>query len=123
MTIKRLLSFLLCVALLLPCIPAVSIAATEPVVYLDSVNGSDDNDGLTEGTAVATLNGAYTALKNNIGTAKRGKVIFVNDYTFEFVKAGIGISVHRPTALKSYLPARPHRLPCILSCFPRTVSV
>ncbi len=88
MTIKRLLSFLLCVALLLPCIPAVSIAATEPVVYLDSVNGSDDNDGLTEETAVATLNGAYTALKNNIGTAKRGKVIFVNDYTFEFVKAG-----------------------------------
>ena len=85
--IKRFLSLVLCVALLLPCITISGFAENEPIVYLDSVNGSDDNNGLTEATAVATLNGAYTTLTNNIGTATKGKIVLLNDYTFEFTSA------------------------------------
>jgi hypothetical protein len=33
---------------------------------------------------VSTLTGAYTALNKNIGSAARGKIILLNDYTFEF---------------------------------------
>ena len=82
--IKRVLSLLLCLALLLPCITVPSFAEAEPVVYLDSVNGSDSNNGLTEAQAVATLNGAYTALNNIIGDAAKGTIVLVNDYTFFF---------------------------------------
>jgi len=84
MRIKRILATVLCLVILLSCLPVVGSAATEPVVYLDSVNGSDSNSGLTEAQAVATLTGAYTALKNNIGSATKGKIVLVNDYTFEF---------------------------------------
>ncbi len=84
MQFKRILSAILCIMLVISCIPFAVSAATEPVIYLDSVNGSDSNDGLSEAKAVATLTGAYTALKNNIGSATRGKIVLVNDYTFEF---------------------------------------
>lgn len=56
---KRVLSLVLCLALLLPCMVLPGFAETAPVVYLDSVNGSDSNDGLTEATAVATVYGGY----------------------------------------------------------------
>lgn len=84
MKIKRILASVLCFAMLLSCVPFIATAETEPVVYLDSVNGSDSNSGLTEEAAVATLTGAYTALKNNIGSAAKGKIVLVNDYTFVF---------------------------------------
>ena len=86
MQIKRILAVILCLVMMLSCIPAVAFAATEPVVYLDSVNGSDSNTGLTEDQAVATLTGAYTVAKNNIGSASRAKIVLVNDYTFTFTK-------------------------------------
>lgn len=84
MNIKRILSFIVCAALLLPCIALPGFAEAEPIVYLDSVNGSDDNDGLTEVNAVATLNGAYNALDGIIGDADKGTIVLVNDYTFIF---------------------------------------
>lgn len=84
MKIKQILASVLCFAMLLSCVPFIATAETEPVVYLDSVNGSDSNSGLTEEAAVATLTGAYTALKNNIGSAAKGKIVLVNDYTFVF---------------------------------------
>lgn len=84
MTIRRILSFVLCIALLLPCLTFPGFAAATPTVYLDSVNGSDSNNGLTEAQAVATLNGAYSVLKSIIGTADKGTIVLVNDYTFVF---------------------------------------
>ena len=82
--IKRVLSLFLCMALLLPCITVPGFAATEPTVYLDSLNGSDSNNGLSEATAVATLNGAYAALNSIIGSSSKGTIVLVNDYTFFF---------------------------------------
>lgn len=86
MTIKRILAAILCLVMVLSCMPVMGFAATEPVIYLDSVNGSDSNTGLSEGQAVATLTAAYTAAKNNIGSASRAKIVLVNDYTFTFTK-------------------------------------
>ncbi len=84
MHIKRILATILCLTTLFACLPLVGFAENEPVIYLDSANGSDSNSGLTEAEAVATLNGAYTALSNNIGSASRGKIVLVEDYTFVF---------------------------------------
>ena len=84
MNIKRILASVLCLVMVLSCMPIVGFAETEPVIYLDSVNGSDSNSGLTEAEAVATLTGAYTALKNNIGSNTKGTIVLVNDYTFDF---------------------------------------
>lgn len=55
-----------------------------PTVYLDSINGSDSNDGLSEATATQTFTGAYTALQNSIGSADAGKIVLVNDYLYDF---------------------------------------
>lgn len=86
MQLKRILAVILCLVLTLSCIPAVAFAATEPVVYVDSINGSGSNTGLSEDQAVATLTAAYTVAKNNIGSASRAKIVLVNDYTFTFTK-------------------------------------
>ena len=50
------------------------------VVYLDQANGSDDNDGLTEATAVATLSKAYTMLTDRVTGDATGTIIFVSEY-------------------------------------------
>ena len=49
-------------------------------VYLDQANGSDNNDGLTEATAVATLNKAYTMLIDRVIGDTTGTIVFVNEY-------------------------------------------
>ena len=54
-------------------------------VYLDQTNGSDDNDGYTEATAVATLNKAYAQLSARLTgdpEGKLGTITFVSTYTF-----------------------------------------
>ncbi len=62
----------------------VSAAETVPTVYLDAVNGADTNDGLTEATAVMTIEKAYEVLDGQIGENPQGKIILVNNYTFTF---------------------------------------
>lgn len=49
-------------------------------VYLDQAIGSDNNDGLTEATAVATLNKAYTMLIDRVIGDTTGTIVFVNEY-------------------------------------------
>jgi len=54
-------------------------------VYLDQTNGSDDNDGYTEATAVATLNKAYAQLAARLTgdpEDKLGTIMFLSEYTF-----------------------------------------
>ena len=52
------------------------------IVYLDQTNGSDDNNGSTEGTAVATLNKAYALLSDRVVDNNTGTIVFVSEYTF-----------------------------------------
>ncbi len=52
-----------------------------PVVYLDAANGADTNDGLTEDTAVKTMENAYAVLNNQVNGGTQGKIILVSDYT------------------------------------------
>ena len=54
-----------------------------PVVYLDAANGADTNDGLSEETAVKTMEAAYTALAGQ-NPETQGKIVLVSDYTFTF---------------------------------------
>lgn len=52
---KKITSFILAFALLLCALPFVSACAQGTTYYLDSENGSDSNDGLSQGTAWKTL--------------------------------------------------------------------
>ncbi len=45
----------------------------EVVIYLDGTNGKDENDGLTEATAVATYDAAFKLLRED-----RNKIVIVN---------------------------------------------
>ena len=68
---KRILSFLLLFAMLCPWLPIPEVQAaesTDAVAYVDALNGSDNNDGLTEATAKKTLNGGYSVLKSVMGS-------------------------------------------------------
>ena len=65
------------ILLLIP-VMALGVQAEEtaiPVIYLDAANGADTNDGLTESTAVKTLDAAYGKL------SAKGKIVLVTDYT------------------------------------------
>lgn len=82
---------------------ALSASAQETadtVVYLDSVSGNDANDGLTEATAVNTLDGAYAAVHAQMAaqgltddSAAVAKIVLVNDYTYVFSSTKKDISV------------------------------
>ena len=54
--------------------------STEVTIYLDSVNGNDTNDGLSEGTAVKTINKAYELLPSD-GMMETNKLILCNNYS------------------------------------------
>ena len=78
--------------MLCPWLPTPEVKAaesTDAVAYVDALNGSDNNDGLTEKTAKKTLNGGYSVLKSVMGlkysdpTAK-GKLVLVSDYNWVF---------------------------------------
>lgn len=61
---------------------ATNVSAAEvPTVYLDAVNGADTNDGLTEATAVKTMENAYAVLDNQVNGGTQGKIVLVSDYT------------------------------------------
>ena len=75
---KRFLSLLIAVVMVLSMVPAVSLAAEERVIYVDSKNGSNDNDGLTEAAAVKTLATAYAKLSG----ADAGRIVFLSTTEF-----------------------------------------
>jgi len=76
---KRGISFLLTVLMLLSLIPAIAQAAAETTVYLDPANGADTNTGLSEDKAVATLEAAYEKLI--AASPERGKIVFLGNLT------------------------------------------
>ena len=82
---KFMILLTLLAALLIP-IMALDAHAEEtaiPVVYLDAANGADTNDGLSEETAVKTMEAAYVTLAEQ-KPKTQGKILLVNDYTFTF---------------------------------------
>lgn len=79
---KFLLILGLLILLLIPVL-ALGVHAEETatvVVYLDAVDGADTNDGLTEATAVQTMEQAYAVLAAK-KPASQGKIVLVSDYT------------------------------------------
>ena len=92
---KRFLSILLLLAMLCPWLPVPEVRAAETgvdaIVYVDALNGSDDNDGKTEATAKKTLNGGYSVLKAELTAQGKvtdpnatGKIVLVSDYNWVF---------------------------------------
>ena len=59
---KRFLSFLCALVMVLSMVPAVSFAAEVRTIYWDPVAGLDTNSGLTEAAPVKSVEAAYTAL-------------------------------------------------------------
>ena len=74
---KRFLSFLLAMVMVLSLVPAVSFAAEVRTVYWDPTSGADTNDGLTEAAPVLTAEAAYTALDG----ADEGNIILLSTLT------------------------------------------
>ncbi len=61
-------------------------------VYVDQANGADTNDGLTEATAVKSLDAAYALLNSGISDTGTGTIVLVSDYTHTFAKQAEAIS-------------------------------
>lgn len=78
MKMKRFLSLLAVLAMVLSMIPAVSFAAEERTVWVDSKKGSNDNSGLTEDDPVKTLASAYAALAG----ADAGRIVMLSSTSF-----------------------------------------
>ena len=74
---RRILSFLTALALVLCMVPAVTFAAEARTVYLDPAAGKDTNSGLTETAPVKTVEAAYDALKG----AAQGTVVLLSTLT------------------------------------------
>jgi len=74
---KRFLSLLVAVVLVLSIVPAVSFAAELRAVYWDPVSGADTNTGLTEGSPVKTVAAAYAALSG----ANEGRIVMLSTLT------------------------------------------
>ena len=74
---KRFLSLLVAVVLVLSMVPAVSFAAELRAVYWDPVSGADTNTGLTEGSPVKTVAAAYAALSG----ANEGRIVMLSTLT------------------------------------------
>ncbi len=83
---------LLCMAFLLVTLTTAAFAAetADVVVYVDAANGSENNDGLTEATAVKNIKTAYTKLSEAMAAkglkssaSATGKIVFVTDYVFD----------------------------------------
>ncbi|MBR4864738.1 MAG: hypothetical protein IKU07_09185 [Oscillospiraceae bacterium] len=71
---KRFVSFLLAIVMVLSMMPAVAFAAEVRTVYFDPTSGSDASNGLTEGAPVKTLEKAYAALSG----ADEGIIVFLS---------------------------------------------
>jgi hypothetical protein len=70
----------------------VEVMPVDVTVYLDSANGADTNDGLSEATAVKTMNAAYSLLDNGLTADGTGTIVLVSDYTHTFTTAKERIS-------------------------------
>ena len=75
---KRFLSLLAVLAMVLSMIPVVSFAAEERTVWVDFKNGSNDNSGLSEDAPVKNLSNAYAALSG----ADAGRIVFLSTTSF-----------------------------------------
>ena len=75
---KRFLSMLLAVVMVLSMIPVMSFAAEVRTVYLDPASGADTNNGLSAAAPVQTVAAAYAALKG----AQEGKITLLSTLTF-----------------------------------------
>ena len=72
---KRFLSLLIAMVMVLSMLPAVSLAAEgERTVYVDAKNGNNSNDGLSEAAPVKTLAQAYSCLSG----ATSGRIVFLS---------------------------------------------
>ena len=76
---KRFLSLLIVLVMVLSMVPAVSFAAEAVTVYLDPAKGNNANTG-TEAAPVKDFTGAYALLQKNGGT-----IVLVGDVTFTTV--------------------------------------
>ena len=74
---KRFLSLLTAVLLVISMIPVISLAAETGTVYWDPVNGADTNSGLTESAPVKSVEAAYAALSS----ADQGEIILLDTLT------------------------------------------
>ena len=74
---KRILSMLVALVMVLTMLPVMSFASETRTVYLDPANGLDTNSGLTESAPVKTVAVAYEALAG----ADSGKVVFLSTLT------------------------------------------
>lgn len=52
-------------------------------VYVDQAKGADTNDGLSEATAVATMDQAYALLREGLSDSGTGTIVLVSNYTRE----------------------------------------
>ena len=93
--LKLLLPVLLLVAILFALPVAAAGDAETMTVYVDQTNGLDTNNGLSEATAVKTLDKAYALLDENLTDSGTGTIILVSDYTHTFAanKESIATSV------------------------------
>ena len=71
---KRFLSLLIAIVMVLSVVPAVSFAAEVRTVYLDPAAGNDGNNGLTEAAPVKTVAAAYGALSG----ATEGSIVLLS---------------------------------------------
>ena len=76
---KRALSLLIALVMVLSMVPAVSLASEPVTVYLDPQNGSDTNTG-TEAAPVQSFEAAYGLLQNAGGT-----VVMLSSVTYSKV--------------------------------------
>ena len=76
---KRFLSLLITIVMVLSLIPVGSLAAEgERTVYVDAKNGNNNNDGLSETAPVKTLAQAYSCLSG----ASAGRIVFLSTTEF-----------------------------------------
>ena len=75
---KRFLSLICAIVMVLTMIPVVGLAAETRTVYWDPTAGADTNSGLTESAPVLTAAAAYAALSG----ADEGKIIMLGTTNF-----------------------------------------
>ena len=78
---KRFLSLLIAIVMVLSMVPAVSFATELRTVYWDPENGLDTNDGLTEEAPVKSVSAAYAALSG----ADEGVLVMLGNLTLTAV--------------------------------------
>lgn len=98
MKMKRILalavSFALVISVIMvPLAFVVNAEATEPIYFVNAVSGSDENDGLSEGTPLATIDKAQSLIAANDteGVAQNGTVIVVGTADFDGGEAHKGM--------------------------------